>query len=95
MNAYGLLDKEKYVILTLKNVASNFFKKEGMFSKDNYEFILEEIDGSINVKMYYNDIQEIISLLQNWMPHISISSGEIREKVYEQIKLNYEGFQKN
>ena len=95
MNAYGLLNKEKYVILTLKNVASNFFKKEGMFSKDNYEFILEEIDGSINVKMYYNDIQEIISLVQNWMPHISISSGEVREKVYEQIKLNYEGFQKN
>lgn len=94
MNAYGLLDKEKYVILTLRDAAANFFKKEGMFNKDNYDFILEEIDGSINVKMYYTNIQEIISLLQHWMPYISIS-GEIREKVYEQIKLNYEGFQKN
>jgi hypothetical protein len=89
INAYGVLNKEKYVHLRLKSAAANFFKKEGLFNKDNFDFIAEEVDGSIDVKMYYNNIQEIVTLIQRWMPFINIQ-GDLSEKVYENIKLNYE-----
>lgn len=91
MNAYGLLNKDKYVYLTLKSIAANFFKKEGLFNKDNFDFIDEEIDGSINARMYYNNIQEIVNILQKWMPYINVR-GEMSERVYEYIKMNYEEF---
>jgi hypothetical protein len=91
MNAYGLLNKDKYVYLTLKSIAANFFKKEGLFNKDNFDFIDEEIDGSINAKMYYNNVQEIVNILQKWMPYINVR-GEMSERVYEYIKMNYEEF---
>lgn len=88
INSYGVLNKEKYVVITLRDVASNFFKKNGMFNKDNYDFIIENIDGSIDAKMYFNNIQEIVKLVQMWMPFISIR-GEIAEKVYGQVRNNY------
>ncbi|ADR35392.1 hypothetical protein Sulku_2742 (plasmid) [Sulfuricurvum kujiense DSM 16994] len=92
MNSYGILNKDKYVHLRLKSIASNFFKKEGLFNKDNFDFIAEEADGSIDIKMYYNNIQEIITLIQRWMPFISIQ-GDLSEVVYKTIQMNYEQLQ--
>jgi hypothetical protein len=88
-NAYGLVNKEQFAILNLESVASNFFKREGLFNKAIYEFIMEDLDGSITIKVYYNNIQELVSLVQQWMPFVSVQ-GEIAETVHKRVKENYE-----
>lgn len=89
-NAYGYIDKSKYVTLKLKASSANFFKREGQFSKENFDFISEDIDGTVTMKMYYNNIQEIVQIIQSWMPHISIDGHcEIYDLVYTQIQKNY------
>lgn len=92
INSYGILNKDKYVHLRLKSIAANFFKKEGLFNKDNFDFIAEEADGSVDIKMYYNNIQEIVTLIQRWMPFISVQ-GDLSEVVYKTIQMNYEQLQ--
>ena len=89
-NAYGYIDKNKYVTLKLKASSANYFKREGQFSKENFDFISEDIDGTVTMKMYYNNIQEIVQIIQSWMPHISIDGHcEIYDIVYKKIEKNY------
>ena len=88
-NAYGLITKEKYITLKLASASANYFKREGQFNKENFDFVSEEIDGSIIVKMYYSNIQEVVKLIQSWMPLISIyDTVEITQKVYDTINEN-------
>ncbi len=88
-NAYGLINKEKYIALKLEAVSANFFKREGQFNKENFDFISEEIDGSVIMKMYYNKIQEVVKLIQSWMPLITIHDNPaITDEVYKIILEN-------
>ncbi|MDD3343103.1 MAG: WYL domain-containing protein [Sulfurospirillaceae bacterium] len=89
-NAYGSFKKNKYVILNMNRFSANFFKREILFNNDAFEIIDEELEGeSITVKMYYNEIFEVIKIIQQWMPHIAIQNNpEIRNEVYLQIQKN-------
>lgn len=86
-NAYGIITKEKFVILRLEGHSANYFKREGLFNKEQFEFVSEELDGSVIMRMYYNNIQEIIHLIQSWMPFIRIE-GELADDIYEIIVKN-------
>ncbi len=89
-NAYGMIDKENYIILRLQGNAANFFKREGLFQEDIYDFITEEADGSVLMKMYYSHLDEVVHLLQRWMPLIEIQdSSLVTKEVYEKISENY------
>ncbi|MDD5372928.1 MAG: WYL domain-containing protein [Sulfurimonas sp.] len=95
-NAYGLYEKEKYVTLKLEPYSANFFKKEGLLQKENFDFIIEDDNNAILINMYYNDDQEIINLIQQWMPQISIQNNiNLKEKIYLKIKSNYEALIKS
>ena len=95
-NAYGLINKEKHITLKLEAPSANFFKREGQFNKENFDFISEEIDGSVIMKMYYNNIQEVVKLLQSWMPLITIHDNpKITDEVYKIIFENTEKLTKN
>ncbi len=89
-NAYGMISKDKFVMLKLQTTPANFFKREGLFQEDNYDFVTEEVDGTIMMKMYYNYSNEVVSLLQKWMPLISIQDESIVTKeIYDKISENY------
>ena len=89
-NAFGTFNKERFVILNLNTSSANFFKREILFNNDAFEIIDEELDGAITIKMYYNKIFEVIKLIQQWMPNITIQNNdEIREEVYQKIKANF------
>ena len=89
-NAYGMIDKEQYITLKLTGKSSSYFKREGEFSQAQYSYICEEVDGSVLLKMYYNHTQEIVQLLQRWMPYIEIyDEGDVKEEVYREIEKSY------
>jgi len=95
-NAYGLINKEKFIMLKLQSTPANFFKREGLFQEDNYSFVTEEADGTIMMKMYYNNINEVVSLLQKWMPLISIHDHPVLSKeIYDKISENYSQLMQN
>lgn len=88
-NAYGSFKKDKFILLNIKNEAASFFKRELIFNNNAFELIDEELEGnsSISVKMYYNHINEIVNLLKQWMPKISIfGNSKIKDEVYQIIK---------
>lgn len=88
-NAFGLITKEKNITLKLEGASANFFKREGQFNKENFDFVSEEIDGSVIMKMYYNNIQEVVMLIQSWMPLISISGNDaVINEIYNIIREN-------
>ena len=77
--------------------SANFFKREMLFNNDAFEMVYEELEGeTITVKMFFNDILEVVKLVQQWMPQITIQSSEqIREEVYKQIENNLEKLKMN
>jgi len=89
-NAYGKYCSDKFIILNLTNKAANYFKREVLFNSSAFEVLNEEFGGdSITVKMYYNETIEILKLVQQWLPEITIVNDSIiREQVYSTIKLN-------
>lgn len=88
-NAYGVIDKKKYVVLTLESFASSFFKREKQFEREEYEFVSEDMDGNVTIKMYYNSLDEVVHLLQQWMPLITVDdSSKEKEKIYGIIEEN-------
>jgi len=90
-NAYGLFSRDKFVTLKLMQSCAIFFKREGLLTEENFDFVSEDLDGSILVKMYYNDTKEIVNLMQQWMPQISIQkNSELKTEVYEKIQANFE-----
>ena len=72
--------------------SANYFKREMLFNNDAFEMVDEELEGeNITVKMYFNEIFEVVKLVQQWMPQITIQSSEqIRNEVYKEIENNLE-----
>lgn len=70
--------------------SANYFKREMLFNNDAFEMVDEELEGeNITVKMYFNEIFEVVKLVQQLMPQITIQSSEqIRKEVYKQIQNN-------
>lgn len=90
-NAYGLYERDRFITLKLMSHCASFFKREGLLQKENFDFLLEDEDGSIHINMYYNNNQEIISLIQQWMPQISIQNNiELKKEIYSNIQSNFE-----
>jgi len=88
-NAYGIITREKWVVLHLKGSAANYFKRERQFSRPQFDFVSEEPDNTVMMKMYYNNIIEVVKLIQQWMPYISIDEASPqKEKIYEKIRAN-------
>lgn len=96
-NAFGSFKKDKYVILNLHKQSANFFKREMLFNNDAFELINEELGGeSITVKMYYNNEFEIVKIIQQWMPEITIQNNiDLRNKVYSIISSNFSRLKDN
>lgn len=89
-NAYGMISREQYVTLKLTGKGASYFKREGEFSRAQFDYVCEEADGSILMKMYYNHTQEIVQLIQRWIPHIGIyDEGDVKSEVYSEIDRNY------
>lgn len=89
-NAWGIYKKDSFIVLKLKDNAVGYFKKENLINKNGFEFVSEEADGSLLLKKYYNNIQEIILLLQQWMPYITIlKESDIANEIYNEIKSNF------
>lgn len=90
-NAYGLYERDRFVTLKLMPYCANFFKREGLLKKENFDFLAEDQDGSIHINMYYNNPQEIVSLIQQWMPQISIQKNlDLKQEIYSKIQANFE-----
>jgi len=89
-NAWGLFNKNKYITIKLVNEAAFFFKREKIANKKPFEFISEEPDGSVLINMYYNDEQEIVQIMQRWMPYITIlKESDLSERIYSIIRNNF------
>ena len=89
-NAFGSFKKDKFVILNMDRKSADFFKREMLFNNDAFEMVNEELEGeNITVKIYYNEIFEVLKLVQQWMPQITIQSpSEIKKIVYNKIENN-------
>lgn len=89
-NAYGSFKKDKFILLNLNKYTSNFFKREILFNNDAFEMIDEDIGNeTITVKMYYNDIFEVVKIIQQWMPQIKIQNdSELKREVYSKVQKN-------
>ena len=95
-NAYGFISKDSYLTLKLEERSANFFKREGQFNKANFDFLSEEADGTIFVKMYYNNIDEIVRLVQSWMPQITIlENSKTVDEIYNKIEESHNIFKYN
>lgn len=95
-NAYGFISNDSYVTLKMGERSANFFKREGKFNQANFDFISEEADSTIIVKMYYNHMDEVVRLVQNWMPEITIlEDSPIVDKIYHKIEKNHNIFKLN
>jgi predicted DNA-binding transcriptional regulator YafY len=89
-NAFGSFKKDKFVILNMDRNSANYFKREMLFNNDAFEMVDEELEGeNITVKMYFNEIFEVVKLVQQWMPQITVQSpAEIKEIVYNKVERN-------
>jgi len=95
-NEWGAFENNKFVLLKLKNKAAYFYKREGLAQSNELSFITEEVDGSIQVKMYYANEQAIINFIQKWMPYVTfIKDFEMRDRVLKEIKTNLYELEKN
>jgi len=91
-NAFGPFSKEKYILLEFDRISSGFFQRERMFDFGQYEIIEMDFETGIYiVKMYYNNLDiEVMKIIQQWMPHISIHpTDKNRNLIYEKIKTNF------
>lgn len=88
-NEWGTFDDDTFILLKLKEKASGFYKREGFINSNELTYVSEEADGSILVKMYYSNEQEIINFIQKWMPYATIAKdSKLKEKIYEKIHKN-------
>ena len=92
-NAFGKFSDAKQIRLRLTGASVNYFKREGLFKYENYNFVSEESSQEIEMKMLYNDQIEVVKLLQQWMPQIKMIDNTKEEKeIYETIKNNFKSF---
>lgn len=93
VNAFGSFKNAKTIRLKLQNAASNYFKREGLFETNSFRFLSELSTNEIEAEMRYNYKLEVIKLIQQWLPQITIvnNSDEAKE-ILEEIKKNYQTF---
>lgn len=93
-NGFGFFENaSKQVTLKLTGASAHFFKREGLFNNPYYRFISEESNGNIEMIMTYNHQIEVIKLVQQWMPLISVvNDSEDSQKIIDGIERNYKEF---
>ena len=68
--------------------------REGLFESPYYKFIKVDSTGSkVEMEMIYNSNIEVIKLLQQWMPLISVvNDSENSQKIIDGIRENFYDF---
>ncbi|MFK5977222.1 MAG: WYL domain-containing protein [Sulfurovum sp.] len=92
-NSFGYAeDTTKKITLKLKGHASYFFLREGLFESPYYNFINADSTGKkVEMQMIYNNDIEVIKLVQQWMPLITvINDCDDANQIINQIKKNYD-----
>ena len=93
INAFGSFKNAKTIRLKLKNAAANYFKREGIFETNSFRFLSELSANKIEVEMRYNYKLEVIKLIQQWLPQITIiDNSEEAKEILEDITKNYQKF---
>lgn len=93
--AFGEISKEKYAIISLDPSLANFFKREHQFAKEVYDFVSEDADGSVTMRVYYAKEIEVKRFLYQWMPEAAICEDEqpeLRERIYAEIDEDFQKF---
>jgi len=96
-NAFGAFsDKSKSINLVFDGPAAIFLKREGLVDF-HWSFIGEDVNGQVNIVLHYNNEQEVVTLMQKWMPYISFENQESIEskKIAGKIRNNFEFFSNN
>jgi len=92
-NAFGSFDNEKIIKLKLKDAAANFFKREGLFETHSFDFLSELSENMIEINMHYNNKLEVVKLIQQWLPLITIDDdSKDAQEILNKIKQNYQNF---
>jgi hypothetical protein len=79
-NEYGAYSSNKYVLLTLREDAANFFKRNNV-NYLKWDFINESNDTNfVYIKLFYNSTLEVKRLVQQWLPYISFTEETILSK---------------
>jgi predicted DNA-binding transcriptional regulator YafY len=93
VNAFGSFKNAKTIRLKLQNAAANYFKREGLFETNSFKFLSELSTNEIEVEMRYNYKLEVIKLIQQWLPQVTIvDNSDEAQKILENIKRNYQVF---
>lgn len=89
-NAFGQYSDNKFALLTFKNEAANYIKRERPKSM-HYEILRETFGGEgVEVKYYYVSDKEIVRLIKSWMPHITFTNNDpLKDKVSTLINTDY------
>ena len=86
---YGEIDRQRHILLRISGQAAGYFRRERLFATGEYEYVSEEADGSLLTKKYYNSDEEVVRLVQSWMPDIEILGDmDFRRKVLGEILDN-------
>jgi len=90
-NAFGKYLNDKYAELVFCDAAARYIKREHIQSM-HYEIIKEDFSGNkVFVKYYYNNILELILLLQTWMPSVYfVKNDEFAKDIYKKIENNFQ-----
>jgi len=92
-NEFGLYDEGKKIMLSLTSSAAHYFKREALFENKNFKFISEDSNHIVEMEMTYNHKMEVVKLLQQWMPQITIKSqSDEAKEILEEITDNYNNF---
>jgi len=87
-NAWGEFNNS--IILHISGSAAKYFRRENIFNDNQFDLISLEDDNSLIVKMHYKKEDDIINLIQKWMPNITIHKhSEVSDRIYQKIKENY------
>ena len=93
VNAFGSFKNAKTIRLKLQDAAANYFKREGLFETNSFKFLSELSVNEIEIEMRYNYKLEVIKLVQQWLPQITIiDHSEEAKKILKKIKSNYQDF---
>jgi hypothetical protein len=87
-NAWG--EYTNSIILHISGSAAIYFRRENIFNDSQFDLMSLEDDNSLIVKMHYKNENDIINLMQKWMPNITIHKhSEVSDRIYQKIKENY------
>ncbi len=92
-NAFGSYSNIQTIRLKLHGASANFFKREGLFETNSFRFLSELTTNEIEIEMTYNYKLEVVKLVQQWLPQITIvDDSEKAQKIIKEIKNNYKTF---